>query len=98
MPDTNLSYREMCSPRTHLFRALEDGASLGAMLGKIRSKAELPAAIKLHESMRRDRSLKIREETFRHQAEFHLADGELQEARDKQLAESLKHQDGRKPW
>ena len=88
----------MCSPRTLSLRALEDGASLGALLGKIQSKAELPAAIKLHESIRRDRVLKIREETFRHQAEFHLADGELQVARDRLLAKSFDHQNGEEPW
>lgn len=88
----------MCSPETISLRALEDGASLGALLGKIRSKAELPAAIKLHESMRRDRILKIREETFKHQTEFHLPDGKLQAARDRQLGESFKHQNGEKTW
>ena len=89
---------EIAYLRNVLFRALEDGASLGALLGKINSKSDIPAALEIYETIRKERIVKIREETFRHQEEFHLLDGELQESRDKQLAMSFDAQDGNGLW
>jgi hypothetical protein len=43
--------------------------------------------------MRKARTDKIREETFKQQEEQHLADGEAQEIRDEQLARSFDVQD-----
>ena len=80
------------------YSALEDGASLGTLLGKIGSKSQIPAAIGVYEKLRKDRLLKIREETFKQQEEFHLPDGELQQSRDRQLAISFDAQDGDGPW
>lgn len=79
-------------------RALEDGASLGVMLGKIETKSQIPAAIGLYENLRKDRILKIREETFRQQVESHLIDGPSQVSRDKQLATSFDSEDGDDHW
>lgn len=75
----------LCSP-------IEDGAALGALLGKLESKAQIPAVLQKYEHIRRMRVLGIREETFRHQEEFHLPDGTQQQSRDKQLAKSLEVQ------
>lgn len=47
----------------------------------------------LYEKLRRERTDKIREETFKQQEEHHLSDGDVQEARDKHLARSFTVQD-----
>ena len=81
-----------------LFRALEDGAVLETLLGKIESKSQIPVVTRLYEKIRKERILRIREETFRQQKEFHLGDGELQRSRDKQLAMSFNPQESDDPW
>ena len=48
--------------------------------------------------MRKERALKIREETFKQQERFHFPDGELQEARDRLLARSFDTGDGSNRW
>ncbi|MCJ1475949.1 hypothetical protein MMC13_004613 [Lambiella insularis] len=78
--------------------ALEDGASIGTLLGKIDSKSQIPEMTRIYQEIRKERVLRFREETFRHQEEFHLADGDLQETRDKQLAMSFEAQDGDRLW
>ncbi|MCJ1286663.1 hypothetical protein MMC26_006009 [Xylographa opegraphella] len=78
--------------------ALEDSASIGTLLGKIDSKSQVPEVTRIYQETRKERVLRIREETFRHQEEFHLADGELQETRDRQLAMSFEAQDGEGLW
>jgi len=89
---------EIAYSRTLSLRALEDGATLGTLLGKIDSKSQIPAVIELYEKIRKERIFKIREETFRQQEEFHLHDGELQESRDKHLAISFDHEDEANLW
>jgi len=84
--------------RTDLFRALEDAAMLGTLLGKVESKAQIATVIKLYERLRKERTLKIREETFRQQEEFHLVDGEAQELRDRELAVSLETHERSNFW
>lgn len=76
-----------------LLRALEDGATLGTLLSRIYSKLQIPAVTSLYEKKRKERTKKIREETFKQQEEHHLAAGELQEGRDRHLARSFDHQD-----
>ena len=80
------------------YRAFEDGATLGALLGKIESKSQIPAVTKLYEKIRKERILRIRDETFRQQEEFHLPDGESQKSRDRHLAMSFNIQDSDEPW
>ena len=79
--------------RRGLGSALEDGAMLGTLLGRIASKLQIPEVTALYEKLRKERTDKIRDETFKQQEEHHLADGKLQEARDKHLARSFDVQD-----
>lgn len=79
-------------------RALEDGATLGALLGRIESKLQIPIAAELYETIRKARIFKIREETFKQQAEFHLPDGVFQEDRDRLLAMSFEPRSEDEPW
>ncbi len=72
--------------------------SLGSLFGNIQDKSQIPTAIELYERIRKKRILKIREETFKQQEEFHLPDGESQESRDRFLATSFDAQDENNPW
>ncbi|RDW88554.1 hypothetical protein BP6252_00586 [Coleophoma cylindrospora] len=64
----------------------EDGAVLGYLLGKVNyeTRAEqLPKAAALYQALRKERGETIAKETFKQREDFHLPDGEKQEARDK---------------
>ena len=50
--------------------ALEDGAVLGLLLGHIKTKAQLPQALRLYEKLRKARGDAIARETFK-QASLH---------------------------
>ncbi|KAJ6181256.1 hypothetical protein N7519_011717 [Penicillium mononematosum] len=63
--------------------AVEDGAVLGLILGHLRSKDQLPKALKMYEDLRKSRGDAIVKETFKQRDSFHMADGPDQEARDK---------------
>ena len=91
-------WTDIANSENKLFRALEDGAVLGTLLGKIDSKSQIPAVTEVYDRIRRERISKIREETFRQQKEFHLADGELQIGRDRELVMSFDAQDGDSIW
>jgi salicylate hydroxylase len=78
--------------------ALEDGATLGCLLGKIESKSQIPKVVRIYEELRTERVTKVREETFRHQEEFHLPDGQLQQSRDQLLARSFKPEHPQNLW
>lgn len=45
--------------------AIEDGAVLGGLLGHINSKAQLPKALKMYETLRKTRGEAIVRETFK---------------------------------
>jgi salicylate hydroxylase len=45
--------------------AVEDGAVLGHLLGHIRSKDQLPKALKMYEQLRKERGDAIVRETFK---------------------------------
>ncbi|KAL4806195.1 hypothetical protein BDV18DRAFT_124100 [Aspergillus unguis] len=62
--------------------SLEDGAVLGGLLGHLPSKAALPQALKLYESLRKNRGEAIVRETFKQRHDFHLPNGPEQEKRD----------------
>ncbi|EOO01851.1 putative fad binding domain protein [Phaeoacremonium minimum UCRPA7] len=62
--------------------AIEDGAVLGLLLGHIRSKCQLPKALKMYERLRKARGDAIVKEAFKQRNDFHLPDGPAQEVRD----------------
>jgi salicylate hydroxylase len=65
--------------------ALEDGAVLGALFGKVKfeTKAEqLPKMTALYQKLRKERNERMVRETFKQRDDFHLEDGERQEQRD----------------
>ena len=74
-------------------RALEDGATLGTLLGRINSKAQIPTVTAIYEKIRKARTDTIRDATFKLQEEHHLPDGGLQVARDQHLAKSFEERD-----
>lgn len=45
--------------------AIEDGAVLGSLLGKIKHKSQLPQALKLYEELRKVRGDAVVKETFK---------------------------------
>lgn len=68
------------------------------MLGRLGSKAQIPALVRKFERLRRERIARVRNETFRQQEQFHLPDGERQEARDVLLGKSFGDPDERMSW
>jgi salicylate hydroxylase len=72
--------------------SLEDGAVLGYLLGKVdaRKKGEqLPKFAEMYQKLRKERGELIAKETFKQREDFHLPDGEKQEARDKLMLSML---------
>ena len=69
--------------------ALEDGATLGALLSHVSSTKQIPNAMDLYDTIRRPRLDQLVRETFLQGYEHHLPDGEEQVARDLRLAESF---------
>lgn len=45
--------------------AVEDGAVLGLLLGHIKSKEQVPKALKMYETLRKQRGEAIQRETFK---------------------------------
>ena len=74
--------------------ALEDAAVLGSVLSRATSTRQLPKATAIYEKLRRARTQKMHEETFRHGKEFQLPDGLEQEQRDRDFAASFEPDDG----
>jgi salicylate hydroxylase len=73
--------------------SLEDGAVLGYLLGKVtfdKKGEQLPKVAQLYQELRKDRGEKIAKETFKQREDFHLPDGEKQEARDRLMVGMLK--------
>jgi salicylate hydroxylase len=69
--------------------SLEDGAMLGALLGKLAHKSQLPQALHLYETLRKSRGEAIVRETFKQRHDFHLPNGPEQEARDELFLRQL---------
>lgn len=72
--------------------SLEDGAVLGYLLGKVsyeKREEQLPKAAKVYQELRKERGEMIQKETFKQRHDFHLEDGEEQEARDKLMTSML---------
>jgi salicylate hydroxylase len=73
--------------------SLEDGAVLGLILGKMKNKEQLPAALRLYENLRKKRGEAIVRETFKQRYDFHMPNGPEQEARDKLFLSRLGKED-----
>ncbi|KAH8891390.1 FAD/NAD(P)-binding domain-containing protein [Thozetella sp. PMI_491] len=72
--------------------SLEDGAVLGYLLGKVtrsERKRQLRRAAEIYQRLRMERGRKIQLETFKQRDDFHMADGEAQEARDAKMTALL---------
>ncbi|CAD0110242.1 unnamed protein product [Aureobasidium uvarum] len=69
--------------------SLEDGAVLGNLLAVVKSKEQLPEALRLYENLRKKRGEAIVRETFAQRNDFHMMDGEEQRARDELFAGQL---------
>lgn len=69
--------------------SMEDGAVLGNVLGALESKADLPAALKLYERLRKTRGETIVRETFAQRRDFHMLNGPEQESRDQLMLSKL---------
>jgi len=65
--------------------ALEDGAFLGLVLGRINSKSEVKRALTVYERARRARVARIVERGNVQQHLYHLPDGAEQRERDRKL-------------
>lgn len=65
-------------------QAIEDGAALAAC--QVRHRNDVPAALKLYETLRLPRSARCQEVSRRNMTRYHLPDGPAQEARDAELA------------
>ncbi|TLD29846.1 kinase-like protein [Venturia nashicola] len=73
--------------------SLEDGAVLGLVLGKVKTKDQLPGALRMYESLRKKRGEAIVRETFKQRHDFHMPNGPEQEARDKLFLSRLGKED-----
>jgi salicylate hydroxylase len=72
--------------------SLEDGAVFGYLLGKVdgdKKAVQLPRVAELYQKLRKERGELIAKETFKQRNDFHLPDGEEQEARDKLMLSML---------
>ncbi|KFY06613.1 hypothetical protein V492_07904 [Pseudogymnoascus sp. VKM F-4246] len=69
--------------------AIEDGAVLGHLLGKVKARNELPRALKLYEQLRKTRGEAVVRETFKQRQAFHMRNGPEQEARDELFLSQL---------
>ncbi|KAK7981386.1 FAD binding domain-containing protein [Apiospora saccharicola] len=69
--------------------AIEDGAVLGLLLGRIQSGDQVPQALAMYEKLRKARGESIVRETFKQRDDFHMPDGPEQEARDEILLSQL---------
>ncbi|KAF2203260.1 putative monooxygenase [Delitschia confertaspora ATCC 74209] len=81
--------------------SLEDAATLGALLSKVRRADQLSPALAMYDAIRRPRVDQLVRETFLQGEEHHLADGEEQKRRDEHLAKSMMDEYGPEsetPW
>jgi salicylate hydroxylase len=68
---------------------MEDGAVLGAVLGAVQSKTQLPEALQLYQRLRKKRGEAIVRETFAQRHDFHMLDGLEQQRRDELMLSQL---------
>ena len=63
--------------------AIEDGAVLGTLFSKITSAAQVPAALKIYEELRKPRTTVVINESYNQNVLCKLPDGEQQQERDR---------------
>lgn len=68
---------------------MEDGAVLGHVLGALQTKAQLPQALELYQTLRKKRGEAIVSETFAQRKDFHMMNGPEQESRDALMLSKL---------
>ncbi|XWX00414.1 hypothetical protein V2A60_008434 [Cordyceps javanica] len=86
--------------------AVEDGAVLGRLLGLLKTSTKdastlqerIPGVLKLYEDLRKKRTTVIVLGAIANRKWYHLADGPLQEARDKAMAKSTSEVIGKESW
>ncbi len=71
--------------------AVEDGAVLGALLGRITARAQIPDILTIYETIRKARTTRVVKTSSHHQDMFHMHDGDRQKERDRQLVEYNDH-------
>ncbi|KAI1815146.1 FAD/NAD(P)-binding domain-containing protein [Poronia punctata] len=69
-------------------QAFEDAGVLGAIFSSVTDKRQVPEAVEVFKRVRQPRVARVRQATLAQQAMNKLADGPLQEGRDRQLAQS----------
>jgi len=69
--------------------SIEDGAVLGYILRALKTKDQLPSALRLYQKLRKQRGEAIVRETFAQRADFHMRDGPEQQARDELMLSKL---------
>lgn len=69
--------------------ALEDGATIGGLLSKVRRRDQIPAAMTMYDAIRRPRVDRLVQETFNQGKEHHLPDGIEQIHRDRLLSQAF---------
>ncbi|KFY77354.1 hypothetical protein V499_03212 [Pseudogymnoascus sp. VKM F-103] len=65
--------------------AMEDGATIGLILGKITSKSQLPQALQMFQTMRKARGEAVARESLKMRTFYHMRDGPEQQERDSLL-------------
>lgn len=69
--------------------SLEDGATIGGLLSKVRRRDQISDAMEMYDSIRRPRVDQLVQETFKLGKEHHLPDGPEQVKRDQFLSRSF---------
>lgn len=81
--------------------ALEDGATIGALLSKVSRRDQISAAMDMYDVIRRPRVDQLVREAYAQGEEHHLEDGGEQAKRDFLLGRSMATQEenvGQEPW
>ncbi|KAI9649951.1 hypothetical protein NHQ30_002536 [Ciborinia camelliae] len=69
--------------------SLEDGATIGALLSRVKRKSQISPAMEMYDTIRRPRVDQLVKETFEQGKEHHLPDGIEQVKRDELLSKSF---------
>lgn len=71
--------------------AIEDGAVLGLLMGRLTMPSQLPDILVIYEALRKSRSTTVVKASSDNQGIFHMRDGDRQRERDRQLLEYQDH-------
>lgn len=70
-------------------QAVEDAAALGVLLSHIRSRRDIPLALRAYEKSRKQRAETVQQSGSTNRVTLHLPDGPEQQARDEQFRASM---------